>query len=87
MDLSLTPLQEESATVHFQLDPLSRRSLLVHPPDPSHQTSSDRFILCSARNGVAKQFHLPMRTLDGGEGGVIELKHLSVLDNIGTSVS
>jgi hypothetical protein len=33
--------------------------------------TSDRFILCSARNGAAGEY--PMRAMDGGEGGMIEL--------------
>ncbi|ORY34239.1 asparagine synthase-domain-containing protein [Naematelia encephala] len=63
-------------TLHFQLDPLSRRSLLVHPPDLT--AVGERFVLSSVRSSQARQAGWEMRNLDGGEGGVIRFRDIQV---------
>lgn len=65
--------------VHFQLDPLTRRSILCSlGPD---ETSTDRFILCSSRGSDAEAKKVSMRVLDGGEGGVLSLRDIVVQDS------
>ncbi|WWD08959.1 hypothetical protein V865_007074 [Kwoniella europaea PYCC6329] len=60
-------------TLHYQLDPLSRRSLLIHPLEPS-TGNTDLFILSSSRSPPAREQGVDMRALLGGEGGSISLK-------------
>ncbi|WVQ62654.1 uncharacterized protein L199_000801 [Kwoniella botswanensis] len=62
-------------TLHYQLDPLSRRSLLIHPLEPSTE-NTDLFILSSSRSPPAGEQGIDMRALLGGEGGSISLKNV-----------
>ncbi|KAK4684640.1 hypothetical protein P7C73_g5531, partial [Tremellales sp. Uapishka_1] len=66
--------QFATQTIHFQLDPLSRRSLLIHPPDSCKETKSSAFYLTSVRSDLCRENDLEMRALLGGEGGSIDLK-------------
>ena len=61
--------------LYYQLDPLSRRSLLTYPPSLDNETNAttDAFILTSARSALARERDLEMRALGGGEGGVLDL--------------
>ncbi|KIR39870.1 cytoplasmic protein [Cryptococcus deuterogattii 99/473] len=71
-----------SNTLYYQLDPLSRRSLLVYPQRrPGDDTVSDMFILSSCCCGLAHEVGLEMRALLGGEGGIIRLNQVQVLDD------
>ncbi|WVQ80882.1 hypothetical protein IAT38_002989 [Cryptococcus sp. DSM 104549] len=73
-----------ASTIHYQLDPLSRRSLLVCPPGPSHRTGSDTedlFVLSSCSCGAARQTGMEMRALLGGEGGVIDLLDIAIAES------
>lgn len=62
----------------FGVDPLSRRSLLLHTPDESCRS----FILSSTRSGLAREQGIAMRALEGGEVGVLDL---TCLDSGGVS--
>jgi hypothetical protein len=70
--------------LYYQLDPLSRRSLLAYPSSLTHagqQTEAespptDAFILSSARSALARDMGIEMRALGGGEGGVIDLSRI-----------
>lgn len=76
--------QHETNTVEFQLDPLSRRSLLVHMPDAQCPT----LYLSSVRSGLSRQQGVEFRALDGGEGGILNMKLVTAAgDNqVGLSV-
>ncbi|WVQ93551.1 hypothetical protein IAU59_000626 [Kwoniella sp. CBS 9459] len=65
-------------TIHYQLDPLSRRSLLVHPANSEALSETDYFILSSSRSSAAREQGTDMRALLGGEGGIIRLKDIIV---------
>ena len=60
--------------LYFQLDPLSRRSLLLHEPDSPRAAHAERFVLSSTRSSAAREAGVSMRALNGGEGGIIDLK-------------
>ncbi|OXG43600.1 cytoplasmic protein [Cryptococcus neoformans Bt120] len=70
-----------SSTLYYQLDPLSRRSLLVYPQRSGNDTASDMFILSSCSCGLAREAGLEMRALLGGEGGIIRLDQVQVLED------
>jgi hypothetical protein len=55
--------------VTFGVDPLSRRSLLLHLPDETCQS----FVLSSTRSALARERGVAMRALEGGEVGVLDL--------------
>ncbi|CAK9785568.1 hypothetical protein CC85DRAFT_284464 [Cutaneotrichosporon oleaginosum] len=61
------------STVTFGVDPLSRRSLLIHTPDDACQS----FILSSTRSAMARERGIGMRALEGGEIGVLDLTSLN----------
>ncbi|WVF65921.1 hypothetical protein IAT40_000659 [Kwoniella sp. CBS 6097] len=65
-------------TIHYQVDPLSRRSLLIHPANPGTHSQTDYFVLSSARSPAAREQGVDMRALLGGEGGVISLRNIIV---------
>ncbi|OCF41643.1 cytoplasmic protein [Kwoniella heveanensis CBS 569] len=65
-------------TVHYQLDPLSRRSLLIHPVDDTTYSHTEYLILSSSRSTSAREQGIDMRALLGGEGGTIRLKDIIV---------
>ena len=69
-------------TIHFRVDPLSRRSLLVHP---AQATLSKRFILSSTRCAFARASQIEMQALEGGEGGTIHLRDIKIIDGVGQS--
>ena len=52
------------------MDPLSRRSLLLHTPDDA----APYFVLTSARSSVAREMGVAMRALDGGATGILDLR-------------
>jgi hypothetical protein len=70
--------------LYYQLDPLSRRSLLAYPSSLTHTeegteirtTTTEAFILSSARSALARERGIEMRALGGGEGGVINLNQI-----------
>lgn len=70
--------------LYYQLDPLSRRSLLAYPSSltytgdgaESSSPMADAFILSSARSALAREKGIEMRALGGGEGGVIDLSQI-----------
>jgi hypothetical protein len=70
--------------LYYQLDPLSRRSLLAYPSSLTHAGQdteagylmTDAFILSSARSALARDMGIEMRALGGGEGGVIDLSRI-----------
>ncbi|WWC66825.1 uncharacterized protein I206_100732 [Kwoniella pini CBS 10737] len=64
-------------TIHYQLDPLSRRSLLIHPSEVISEPTQ-HFILSSSRSSLARERGLDMRALLGGEGGVLRLRDIRV---------
>ncbi|WRT63829.1 uncharacterized protein IL334_000754 [Kwoniella shivajii] len=74
----------QTETVHYQLDPLSRRSLLIYPSDPD--TSNIKlFMLSSSRSPLAREERVEMRALLGGEGGTICLNDIFLVDDEGDS--
>jgi hypothetical protein len=81
--------------VYYQLDPLSRRSLLTthtSSSDVAEQSESglsvhDGFLLSSARSAEARLKGLTMRALGGGEGGVIDLKSVRLRPGPDVTVS
>jgi hypothetical protein len=69
--------QVATQKLYYQLDPLSRRSLLAYPPSQEMaETETNAFILSSARSALARERGIEMRTLGGGEGGVIDLSRI-----------
>jgi len=70
--------------LYYQLDPLSRRSLLAYPSSSTHTgqegeigtPTTDAFILSSARSALAREQGIEMRALGGGEGGLINLNQI-----------
>ncbi|WVO16743.1 hypothetical protein L204_104427 [Cryptococcus depauperatus] len=77
-------LDLKRSTVHYQLDPLSRRSLLVYPatfPDFGLNDKSPMAILSSCCCSQAKEFGIEMRALRGGEGGEVNLKDIAFGDD------
>ncbi|WVW81812.1 hypothetical protein I302_103809 [Kwoniella bestiolae CBS 10118] len=72
-------------TLHYQLDPLSRRSLLIHPLEPTVESTS-LFLLSSSRSSLAREKGMDMRALLGGEGGTISLKDICVSGGQGGSM-
>ncbi|BEI81784.1 hypothetical protein CcaverHIS002_0209440 [Cutaneotrichosporon cavernicola] len=62
--------------VTFGVDPLSRRSLLLHMPDETCKS----LIVSSTRSPLARERVIQMRALEGGEVGVLDL---SCLDSKG----
>ncbi|WOO76947.1 Asparagine synthetase domain-containing protein 1 [Vanrija pseudolonga] len=74
-------LSFETNVVHFALDPLSRRSLLIHVPEPG--SSCQTLILTSSRSAEGRRQGVPMRALNGGEGGSVDLSKLSRGDCVG----
>ncbi|GMK59940.1 hypothetical protein CspeluHIS016_0901570 [Cutaneotrichosporon spelunceum] len=58
--------------VTFGVDPLSRRSLLLHTPDETCRS----LILSSTRSPLARERGMRMRALQGGEVGVLDLSCL-----------
>jgi hypothetical protein len=75
---SLTDSQFETKKLYYQLDPLSRRSLLVHPPNIEASGNFGSLILSSARSGYAREQGLDMRALGGGEGGIVDLARIKL---------
>ncbi|WWC85826.1 uncharacterized protein L201_000693 [Kwoniella dendrophila CBS 6074] len=72
-------LDLRSDTLHYQLDPLSRRSLIIHPSEYDG-SDTDKFVLSSSRSSIAREQSLDMRALLGGEGGAIRLRDVSILE-------
>ncbi|WVR03597.1 hypothetical protein IAU60_000589 [Kwoniella sp. DSM 27419] len=72
-------------TIHYQLDPLSRRSLLIHPVDPCSSSAGtvEQFVLSSCRSSLGREQSVEMRALLGGEGGVLRLKDICVSPAVG----
>ncbi|KAK8845569.1 hypothetical protein IAR55_006284 [Kwoniella newhampshirensis] len=70
--------------IHYQLDPLSRRSLLIHPPNVA--AMSEFFVLSSCRSPSAREENIDMRALLGGEGGVMRLRDTRVVMHAGKQV-
>lgn len=66
----------QGTTIHFGVDSLSRRSLLLHVPEPGSQCPS--FILTSARSGEARQEGIPFQALNGGQRGRLDLDKLQL---------
>lgn len=71
--------------MYYQVDLLSRRSLLIRQPAPDPQQESVEkdglggcFILSSTRSTYAREQGVSMKALLGGEGGVIGLNKLRV---------
>lgn len=61
-------------TVHFGVDALSRRSMLLHVPVPGDECQV--FILTSARSALARSRNIPFVALDGGQRGRLDLGKL-----------
>ncbi|WWC58141.1 uncharacterized protein I303_100676 [Kwoniella dejecticola CBS 10117] len=79
-------LDLENDILHYQLDPLSRRSLLIHPAEvavDSNPSVTRHFILSSSRSTLAREHGVDMRALLGGEGGTIDLRRIKVVQNQG----
>ena len=76
MRLGSAHQQIATKKLYYQLDPLSRRSLLSYPLEVMAVTDTNAFILSSARSALARDREIEMRALGGGEGGVIDLKRL-----------
>lgn len=72
-------------TVHFGLDPLSRRSLLAH--SPGRDSTAPWFFLTSARSTAARTLGVPMRALDGGMTGVLDLSAVRLIDGVSRTAS
>ncbi|AAW46095.1 cytoplasm protein, putative [Cryptococcus deneoformans JEC21] len=70
-----------SSTLYYQLDPLSRRSLLLYPQISGNGTVSNMFILSSCCCGLVREAGLEMRALLGGEGGIIRFDQVQVLED------
>ena len=68
-------LQRRLETIYFQVDPLSRRSLLFPETDLAFCSS---ITLCSVQSSWGKQTGPHMRSLEGGEGGIINLGNIKV---------
>ena len=62
--------------MYYRVDPLSRRSLLLHLPTPTDQYKT--FLLSSTRSALAREEGVEMRALNGGEGGVIRLREIEI---------
>jgi hypothetical protein len=75
--------QLRAKTLSFQTDPLTRRSLLLHPP---HAGPSRTFLLSSTRSALAREQAIPMRALLGGEGGQVRLEDIDVVSDRGVEV-
>ncbi|WWD22519.1 hypothetical protein CI109_107012 [Kwoniella shandongensis] len=75
-----------SQTIYYQLDPLSRRSLLVHPSQDDGDETSQYFILSSCRSALARENGVKMRALLGGEGGLISLRVIDIKEEEGNEV-
>ncbi|RSH81467.1 hypothetical protein EHS25_006824 [Saitozyma podzolica] len=73
-------LDPRAKTLSFQTDPLTRRSLLLHPP---HAGPSRTFLLSSTRSALAREQAIPMRALLGGEGGQVRLEDIDVVSDRG----
>ncbi|WVQ76186.1 hypothetical protein IAR50_005846 [Cryptococcus sp. DSM 104548] len=69
----------EKSIIHYQLDPLSRRSLLAYPAN-SYATT-DLYVLSSCCCGEARAGGMEMRALLGGEGGRIELEKIRTCED------
>ncbi|ODN76195.1 hypothetical protein L202_06116 [Cryptococcus amylolentus CBS 6039] len=69
----------EMSVIHYQLDPLSRRSLLAYPA--SSDAKTDMFILSSCFCGEARAKGIDMRALLGGEGGRIDLGKIQLCED------
>jgi hypothetical protein len=69
----------ETNKLYYQLDPLSRRSLLIHPAtlELESGSSTDFFALSSARSAHVREIGIEMRALGGGEGGVLDLTRIT----------
>lgn len=78
--------QLASKRLYYQLDPLSRRSLLVLDVSSGNQ-STGCFVLSSSRSREASIRGVEMRALGGGEGGVVELSSIRSDAQEGTQVS
>jgi len=76
MRLGSAHQQIATKKLYYQLDPLSRRSLLTYPSEAMAATETNAFILSSARSALARERGIEMRALGGGEGGVIDLKRI-----------
>lgn len=84
MSGALLTLQFVNGTVTFAVDPLSRRSLLMHVPSPDTQCRS--FILSSTRSADARAEGIALNALDGGQVGVIDFGRLErPTTGVGTS--
>jgi hypothetical protein len=68
-------------TLCYQIDPLSRRSLLVHMPENSHGA----FYLTSVRSSLAREQGIVFQALDGGEGGLIRLPDMVKGDGVSSA--
>lgn len=89
-------LQFASSTIHFGLDPLSRRSLLLRIPDtsPCEPTADETralkesaFILTSCRSPEARSRGLDFKALDGGKTGLLDLKAIRVENGVSDGTS
>jgi hypothetical protein len=68
----MADVQVKDGTLSFQVDPLSRRSLLISLPTPVYPI----FALSSTRSSYARELGVDMRALLGGEGGTIRLSKI-----------
>lgn len=65
-------LQFTAETVHFGVDALSRRSLLLHVPNEP----DGRLVVTSTRSCEGRLQGLEMQVLDGGQCGKINIREL-----------
>lgn len=84
--------------MYFQLDPLSRRSLLTtHPLSDGEAGTGDAgyaaniknggLLLSSVRSPLGRTSGLEMRALGGGEGGIIDLRSIGLNRSSSSKVS
>lgn len=71
---TLCSVQFATSAIYFGVDPLSRRSLLMHVGDATQPA----FILSSSRSALAREQGVVMTALNGGCTGVLHLANLQV---------